>query len=310
MTQGQCVVGLCMFEEQTESLKLTQGSESEWFQPWNPHHDKKCFCFIFLFKKTFLFFSISNFMYVVRRYGAGEGVNKLSSGYKRGLSCVNDDAMIGIGNDYSVDISNTNPGGMSDWAHDVSVFSPENCDGGRASKMMGTDITLSPSIASYSTTEETYTYTIWTRTSYIKPAGVGVRNTEATPAGSCKDAVSKGVGGEQVWIKPGSASAAFLAGCNLDLAGGGWTLLLTQTDPAANFQGSINPFVDYGNVGVPSTAEPYTRVWANTFLPSAGDEFMIVKVRFLCVHNGFLFFFQIFGWTQSRAHALKSAHHL
>jgi hypothetical protein len=101
--------------------------------------------------------------------------------------------------------------------------------------------------------------------------------TAGAPASSCKNAVANNVGGDLVWIKPGGAPAAFLAGCELKLGGGGWTLLVTQTDPIANFQGSVNPFVDNGDVGAPSATEPYARNWANVFLPVAGDEFMIVK---------------------------------
>jgi hypothetical protein len=73
----------------------------------------------------------------------------------------------------------TNPGSVSTWAHDVSVFDAAGqCKiGGAATKMMGTDISMSSSIASFAKTAETYTYTIWTRTSKNKATGVGVRNT-------------------------------------------------------------------------------------------------------------------------------------
>ena len=99
-------------------------------------------------------------------FNGGTGVNAGSSSYTNGLSCINDDAMLGIGNDYAINPTATNPGSaMTSWSSDVLVYSAENCDGGRPSTMMGSDAGLSSSIAGYARTSDTYTYTIWTRSS-------------------------------------------------------------------------------------------------------------------------------------------------
>mmetsp|Transcript_5346 Transcript_5346/g.13635 ORF Transcript_5346/g.13635 Transcript_5346/m.13635 type:complete len:646 (-) Transcript_5346:171-2108(-) len=213
----------------------------------------------------------------------GEHTEKASTLYRNGLSCTNDDAMLGLGNDWEVTYTNSNPGDISTWSHDVSVFSPDNCDGGRSSQLMGTDLSMSSELAGFATVPPTYTYTIWTRTAYNTAPGMGIRNTASSPAVSCRHAVDTNVAGAGlVWIRPNTQNSetapfAFIAGCNLKLAGGGWTLLLTQTDPIKNFQGSVNVFVDYGDVGVPSSTEVYAHNWTNSFLPTTGDEFMIVK---------------------------------
>ena len=103
-------------------------------------------------------------------FNGGTGVRSQSSNYRNGLSCVNDDAMIGLGNDYSINYALTDPwSSISSWSHDVSVYVAENCDGGRASTHMGSDMSMSSSMAStlyYPRTSESYTYTIWTRTSH------------------------------------------------------------------------------------------------------------------------------------------------
>ncbi len=57
--------------------------------------------------------------------------------------------------------------------------------------------------------------------------------------------------------------------------GGGWTLLLTQTDADSNFPGTVNPFLQ--TEGYPSRTKVYSVNRANTFTPKLGDEFMIVR---------------------------------
>ena len=69
-------------------------------------------------------------------------------------------------------------------------------------------------------------------------------------------------------------------GCDQRFDGGGWTLLLSQTDPTADFPGATNPFaVDVGEAEDAMTNHTtYARNWAYSFRPQPGDEFVIRRI--------------------------------
>merc|ERR1719229_484140 len=67
--------------------------------------------------------------------------------------------------------------------------------------------------------------------------------------------------------------------CDMERAGGGWTLLLTLTSPADNFAGSAMPFGANLNADSPALDQPYARNWTSSgvgLLPLPADEFMIL----------------------------------
>jgi hypothetical protein len=73
-------------------------------------------------------------------------------------------------------------------------------------------------------------------------------------------------------------TGSYTAYCDMATNGGGWMLLLTQTDASANFAGSVVPFRQTS--GSPSTSAVYARDWSSTgvgLLPAAGDQIMIVR---------------------------------
>ena len=68
--------------------------------------------------------------------------------------------------------------------------------------------------------------------------------------------------------------------CEMELAGGGWMLLLTQTSATTDFLGSVTPWQNYLSPGNPSRTSAYSRDWSNNgfgLLPTAGDEIMIAR---------------------------------
>jgi len=63
--------------------------------------------------------------------------------------------------------------------------------------------------------------------------------------------------------------------CDMQRDGGGWTLLLTQTNGVNQYSGSTSPFVNALNQDSPSTSSAYSRDWSQVLLPQAGDQFML-----------------------------------
>ena len=54
-------------------------------------------------------------------------------------------------------------------------------------------------------------------------------------------------------------------------------MLLTETDPINNFDGSVDPFTTPLNPDVPSTTTPYARDWSGELAPQSGDQFMLTS---------------------------------
>ena len=68
--------------------------------------------------------------------------------------------------------------------------------------------------------------------------------------------------------------------CDMDTNGGGWMLLLTQTDGITDFSGSVVPFKQSASASAPSTSTTYARDWSDTgagLLPAANDQIMIKR---------------------------------
>jgi hypothetical protein len=122
------------------------------------------------------------------------------------------------------------------------------------------------------------TITTW----YRKPCqyGYGWNGSSCIPTrASCKDHLPANSGNGLYYTTNYGTIAAESHYCLMDTSfdGGGWTLLLTMTNAASNFGGSVNPFVTPGSVGSPSRSAAYTRNRANTFTPQVNDEFMLVR---------------------------------
>ena len=111
-----------------------------------------------------------NFMYGNNghRFMSGEQCTaSLNKGdHRNGLSCVNDDSMLGLSGDFATSFGYVNPGTVTSWTHDVLVYHPDNCLGSQGSLKMGTD--LGTSMASDPRTPDNYVYTIWVRTTKKK----------------------------------------------------------------------------------------------------------------------------------------------
>jgi len=65
----------------------------------------------------------------------------------------------------------------------------------------------------------------------------------------------------------------------MDIAGGGWQLLLTQTHAMNQYAGSTSPFYQDLNVDHPSPTQPYSLNWEKNgkVSPNAKDEFLITS---------------------------------
>ena len=97
---------------------------------------------------------------------------------------------------------------------------------------------------------------------------------------SCKDALEKGRVDSGVYRVTFGGSTPFAAYCEQRMAGGGWTLLLTVTDPTNDLPGSVgvSPFETPLNEDSPSLYRPYARVWNDAgvgLLPVVGDEVLL-----------------------------------
>ena len=97
---------------------------------------------------------------------------------------------------------------------------------------------------------------------------------------SCKDALAKGQTSSGVYKVNFGGSDAFPAYCDQDSNGGGWTLLLTVTDPTNNLPGDVgvSPFETPLNPDAPSLSTPYARVWNNAGVglqPVVGDQVLL-----------------------------------
>ena len=79
-----------------------------------------------------------------------------------------------------------------------------------------------------------------------------------------------------------ATSTPLIVYCDQVTQGGGWMLLLTQTDGNSDFAGSVVPFRQTASEDQPSLTSTYARDWSSSgvgLLPSAAraDEFMIVR---------------------------------
>jgi hypothetical protein len=97
----------------------------------------------------------------------------------------------------------------------------------------------------------------------------------------CRGALISGSTASGIYnVNFGSETERFAVYCDMERDGGGWTLLLTQTDAQSNFGGSVVPFKQNHNQSHPSLTNVYARDWSDSgvgLLPVGLDQFMIVK---------------------------------
>ena len=102
----------------------------------------------------------------------------------------------------------------------------------------------------------------------------------------CAGALAAGFDQSGVYTADFGTGRSFPVYCDMESSGGGWTLLLTQTEVGIKdtSPGSVVPFRQSVNADAPSTTAMYARDWSDTLehgvglLPAAGDEFMIRRV--------------------------------
>jgi len=65
--------------------------------------------------------------------------------------------------------------------------------------------------------------------------------------------------------------------CEMDTDGGGWMLLLSQTDAHSQYSGTVNPLSQDLNTGSPSVTGAYSRNWDGIITPVSGAEFLLKR---------------------------------
>ncbi len=102
---------------------------------------------------------------------------------------------------------------------------------------------------------------------------------QANPAPSCL-AVRNGVANAKsgVWwldLDGGGPGKAIKAYCDMSRHGGGWMLLVTQTNLTHHYKNSVSPFHHDVNPDKPGIHGAYSRDWRKLITPKAGQEIMV-----------------------------------
>merc|ERR1739848_744564 len=72
-------------------------------------------------------------------------------------------------------------------------------------------------------------------------------------------------------------TSGFEVFCRMDIAGGGWQLLLTQTHAMTQYSGSTSPLIKDLNPNNPNPSNPYSRNWNGKITPNGNDEFLLTS---------------------------------
>jgi hypothetical protein len=92
---------------------------------------------------------------------------------------------------------------------------------------------------------------------------------------NCRDVGSKIDGVYTVLLNDGQRHQVY---CDQTTDGGGWMLMLTQADPASQYDGSVNPLTAKLNTDYPSPSTVYSLNWENLLEdPQPGDEFLLKR---------------------------------